>query len=199
MYIKIKWQEASHQPVIKAVMELYKPQFVLELGVGIYSTPLLCDTWYLGVDNDREWIDYVQEKYYVHLQYHDLGDVDRSMVLSDLSLTQMEKIYEYYFYSVDVPIVKTSLLFVDNYASCRAIAMSVFHKLFPLVIFHDCEPTNINCYDKVDLSERNMMCLKTNYNWTGLLYNEDKGIKKTVEKYIKEFMKEHPDCDYMTI
>jgi len=56
---------ASHRPLVLAVIDVYRPSFVLELGIGDFSTPLFQNKEfdYLGVESDPEWIERIAGKY----------------------------------------------------------------------------------------------------------------------------------------
>jgi len=34
---------STHRPLIQAILDAFSPQFVLELGMGVYSTPIFMD------------------------------------------------------------------------------------------------------------------------------------------------------------
>lgn len=189
------WPWASHQPMIKGVMDLYKPEFILELGIGENSTPILLNNApkYLGVENNKEWIDFMQLKYKFPFVWHDL---DRET----LPLRE-------YYNSILIPDVTPRLLFVDNYESCRLIAISTLKNKFDLIIFHDCEPepgARVNHYDLVDYNGFNVYYLKTPQNWTGFMVRigVDRGfdlLSMYVNKYVDIFKKEHPEMEWMRI
>lgn len=68
---------SSHQPLIQAVMDFYKPKFVLELGMSKYSTPFFLkpDVEYLGIENDKDWIEHLKtELGNINCKFHFLGE-----------------------------------------------------------------------------------------------------------------------------
>jgi len=70
-------------PYYKGYVDLYKPKFVLELGIGYYSTPLFKNMEYSGVENSREWIDLLGDG--LNIAHHDLGDLGQQTKLEDIS------------------------------------------------------------------------------------------------------------------
>jgi hypothetical protein len=187
------WQWASHQPLIQGVLELFKPKFILELGIGENSTPLFRDYNYLGVENNIEWINLIQDKYNVHLIHHNL----------DLQTTNLQEYYQ----SLPIHQQTPRLLFVDNYESCRMIAINSLRDKFDLIIFHDCEAepgARVNHYDMINSEGFNVYFLKTDANWTGLMIKInselDKGfteLLKTINPYIDDFKRLHPEMQWM--
>lgn len=186
---------STHQPLIQAVLNLYKPQFVLELGAGLHSTPLFKGTNYLGIENDRQWIDVIKKEFGVDITFHDLGDIGISTYLHQMTEAQKEFIRNYYL-SLDLPDIKPNLLFIDSYPSCRAIAMNTLRDKFDLMIFHDAEPGTfqVDGYDTVNMEGFNTYYLKTSANWTGLMVKEDKGfelLKAVISPIIAQYLTKH--------
>jgi hypothetical protein len=189
MEIGKTWQWASHQPLIKGVLDLYKPQFVLELGVGENSTPLFKGYAYHGIENNPDWIDLIRQKYDIAITFHDLDK-------------QTTPLAEYYG-SIALPMLFPRLLFVDNYESCRMIAINTLRDRFDLIIFHDCEPepgARINHYEMINSEGFMVYFLKTPANWTALMVRDDFGfaeLLQAVNPHIANFKKLHPEMQWM--
>jgi len=193
MINKKTFQWATHQPLIKGVLDLYDPGFVLELGIGEYSTPLFLKYKYLGIENNPDWVTHIKEKYTkLELIHHDLD--------------KQEGTLQEYYNSISVPNVP-GLLFVDNYESCRMIAINTLRDKFDLIIFHDCEPgpgARINRYSMINSEGFNTYFLKTSANWTGVMVRKviDKGfteLSKYVNPYVNSFISDHPDMQWMRL
>ena len=75
MYITQGFEWATHQPLIRAVLALYDPKFVLELGAGMYSTPLFIGREFMCIENDIEWVNYIKETLGVEVIYHNLEEI----------------------------------------------------------------------------------------------------------------------------
>lgn len=195
MDIGKEWIWASHQPLISGVLDLYKPKFVLELGIGENSTPMFKDIQYLGVENDYEWVKKVREEFGMKVIWHNL---DKQTV------TLLE-----YYKGLQFPETHPSLLFVDNYESCRLIAINALRDRFDLIIFHDCEPepgARINHYGMINSEGFNVYFLKTDKNWTGLMVKIqsaiDNGFQKLVDScypHILRFTENHPEMIWMRL
>ena len=194
MNIEKEWNWASHQPLIKGVLDLYDPKFVLELGIGENSTPLFLNYKYLGVENNPEWINHIKEKH-------------RNLKLIHHNLDRQEGTLQDYYNSIPVRGDSPRLLFVDNYESCRLIAINTLRDKFDLIIFHDCEPepgARINHYDMINSEGFNVYFLKTSANWTGIMIRAiiDEGfdeLSKYVTPYINRFVIDHPDMQWMRL
>lgn len=186
---------STHQPLILGVLDLYKPQFVLELGVGLYSTPLFKGTFYMGIENNKEWIAEIEKKLGISIIYHNLGNIGISVYLPSMTQEQKDGIINYYK-NLPLPQNRPNLLFVDNYPSCRALAINTLKERFDLIMFHDAEPGtfDVDGYNIVDFSWFNTYYLKTSANWTGLMVREDRGYEallKSTQPHIDEYLKTH--------
>jgi len=181
MNIQNSWAWASHQPMIRMVCELYNPGYVLEIGVGIFSTSLFKDMDYLGAETSKEWADYISTKFNVPVLNYSI-DTELAEYYDSLPIGQGQK-----------------LLFVDGEEGTRLTAINTLSPKFNIIIFHDCEPepgARVNQYAKVNTEGFKTYFLKTNMNWTGLMVRKDYGFEvfeKTIQKYIEDFKKQSPD------
>jgi len=177
----------SHQPLIKAVMELYLPGFILELGVGLYSTPVFLNykTKYMGVENDLTWVDHMKEKYNINILHHNLPDVTIWNQLKDLTEAQRTNICLYYK-NLKVLNIHPRLLFVDQWASCRVLSINTIGNKFDLIIYHDSESagSDFNYYNLIELKGFKKYTLRSSNAWTTLLVKNDKGFDLLNEKIL---------------
>jgi hypothetical protein len=162
---------SSHQPVIIDVLAKFKPKFVLELGIGYYSTPLFRGIDYIGIDNNKEWVDRMNGQYpdmrFIH---HDIGELKNyEMDDSKSFLTNAIRYYD----SILLPDVKPRLLFVDNYASLRTIAINTLKDKFQYIIYHDSE-AKVYRYDKIDDTGFEVIHYPTYPRTTLMIRNEDR-------------------------
>jgi hypothetical protein len=191
-------QWASHKPLTKSIMEFYKPKFVLELGVGNFSTPeLLKENDYLGIENDIKWIDTIKNKSNtIHLLHHDLGnDVQISTKYQSLSQNQINEFVKFYN-DIHIPNVEPKLLFVDQFTCVRTLSLNALGNKFDIIIYHDSEPSGIKWYnyDLINLKDFKKYHLKTDIVWTTLLIkNLDPKIIDVINKNINEFKSTYPD------
>lgn len=200
---------ATHAPLIRLVLGLFKPKYVLELGIGWYSTPLF-DNYvtynegcvYRGIENDKNWIaDVKVGSPALDIVYHDLGDVTIRMMWDELSQYHKDLISEYYkglVVSDDSP----RLLFVDNYGSCRVVAFNSLKDKFDFIIIHDCELNGAHLYryDELDTTGFRVYYLKNNLSWTALLIRDAvdvTGIEEAIAPLIGEHLIDYPPVEYM--
>lgn len=199
MIIEKGYGWATHQPLIKVVMEIFKPGFVLELGTGFYSTPLFIDygTNLMVVDNDLEWIKLIQEKYKIKIIYQNIEGLEEKHGYNNLSEKQKEQIANDYS-SIKIPDINPNLLFVDQWRSCRAISINILKNKFDLIIYHDSEAIEENQYDLLDKKGFMSYTLKTNWTNTTLLSRISfDGVDSKILKYIDKFRKEYKECKVM--
>jgi hypothetical protein len=203
MYIIQSFEWATHQPLIKAVMELYAPHFILELGSGIYSTPLFKDSNLLCIENDKDWVELLKHDMNINIIHHDLGDVHDYDLVNDISEKQKKEIRNYYK-NLEIPDMRPNLLFVDQVPACRLISINTLRDKFDIIIYHDCDDQGIklNCYDQINTEGFNSYFLHTNMTGACCMIRKrrDKGmLKETVDVYIKQFMQEWELCTKMYV
>lgn len=200
---KVKnWEWASHQPMINGVLEEFKPKYILELGIGDYSTPLFYNykpIEMLSIENDREWLgSYSQFNTSYPIILHEL---DKEIKLGthpcDLSEKQKSKHREYYLDIAD--FVKNislypKLLFVDQFTCLRAESINTLYPYFDIIIYHDCQPAGIDWYeyyfDTELLDTYKHYTLKTPIVWTGCFVAKhlaDNNLATTILPYINTF------------
>lgn len=200
MKVPGEWKWASHTPLIEGVLDLYKPQMVLELGCGLHSTPLfqIDDIIYKGVDNDLEWIGRVETELGVEIEYHNLHGIDRTTLWSSLSILQKKNIKEYYqnlcVRSFVLMNSGPKLLFVDGFACTRKIAIDVLKSHFDIIIYHDSQRTKAGVFNHLYNQKEEPGFAKYHLtsvrNWTSIMVKVDKGIvalRNSVAPHISKF------------
>lgn len=189
------YEWSTHQPLIRAVLESYKPKFILELGAGEFSTPIFIDEGinFLSVENNKEWIEKLQEEYKIKVLFHDLG-IEENIHYNRLTAFQKAEI-ERFYKSICIPPWRPNLLFVDQYMSCRAISINTLRDKFDLIIYHDSEEVEVNRYDLIDKRGFEFNTLKTPKTSTTLMSRIDQ--KLNIDPFIDLYLKEHPDCEFM--
>jgi hypothetical protein len=163
-------------------MEIYAPKFILELGVGEYSTSTFFQydfDKYIGIENDFEWYNLISDRYKekdkCEFIYHDLGkNIINATFLKELSKEQISNIEQYYIQLSNKLLnnnISPKVLFVDNYTCCRALAINTLYQYFDIIIYHDCEPAAITwyeyCFKKDLIYNYNNYYYKTSGAWTG--------------------------------
>jgi len=208
MEIVNSFQWSSHQPLIRAAMELYVPKFVLELGIGIHSTPIFLEynTKYLGIESNKNWIDHIRGIYEgINVLHHDVGELTLDIHLKDLTEVQKSEIY-FYYANIKIPDLKPNLLFMDQYISCRTIAINTISEKFDIVIYHDCEPAGIIAYDYnlINVKGFNTYYLKSSDSWTAIMINQEgdkcfNELQRTIIPFIEIYKTKFPNCTYMEL
>lgn len=198
MNIATGYEWATHQPVIRAAMEIYKPKYVLELGPGVYSTPIFLeyDSLYSCIENDAAWIDYLKERYDLDVIYHDLGNISADITFDELNFEQKKRIIMYYS-AIKIPKEHPRLLFVDQYCACRVLSINTLRGEFDVIIYHDSE-LKVNRFDQVMNNGFIRYQLTTERNFTTLMTKMNRPeIETAIIPYIETFMREYPDCARM--
>lgn len=192
------YESSTHQPLVKAVLEAYSPEFVLELGIGNYSTPLFAWLNYCGVDNDEDWIQLMRARSLNIWLIHHKVDFNKGDRPESLSQVQRDSLKSYYNELTILP-QRPNLLFVDCYTASRTIAINTLKDRFDLIIFHDCQPEGLMVYgyDKIETKGFGMKFLKSPTAWTALMYRQNKELN--IEKYINEYLKEWPEAAPMIL
>ena len=205
-----EYEWSTHQPLLKAVMELYKPAFVLELGMGDNSTPIFLNykTKLLSVENDSEWINYMKNKYEnIDVIYHDLNDQNIKLGTHLYELTEIKKaeIISYY-QNLKFLDLKPNLLFVDQFTSCRTLSINTLGDKFDMIIYHDCQPAGIPwySYNLIKLDEFINYYLKTPASWTALMIKKDKdlgyeALNNLMKLHIQEYKNKHFEAKFMEL
>jgi phage antirepressor YoqD-like protein len=199
---------STHQPLIRAIMELYKPAFVLELGIGNNSTPVLLEytTKLLSIENNLEWIDVIKKRYKeIDVIYHDLDNITVDTLLKNLNEEQKKKITDYYL-KLKIPELKPNFLFVDQYASCRTLSINSLGEKFDFIMYHDCDPTgyNANQYSLINIKGYNTYYLETPTTWTAAMIKKEidlgyEELFKIINSHIIIYKKNHPEMSYMKL
>ena len=197
----------THVPLTRAILAVFNPRSIVELGIGWYSTPLFSQhvksgATYLGVENDEGWINDMKRKCPgLNFVHHELS-VSISVMMRDLTPYQRDLIIDYYKSITlgDGP----RLLFVDNYGSCRVLAINTLREKFNFIMLHDCEIDGAMMYgyDKINTEGFNVLYLKNNLSWTMVMIREGKDFTPlftAVTPFIEEHVKANPDIKWMKL
>lgn len=207
MNIVDNWEWSSHQPLIRGALAEFKPNYILELGMGEYSTPIFIEyspEEMLGVENEKEWLEHVNKKYgtkYPSILHQLDSKLGLGTFLRELTDEQKETIKDYYKdLSIDIKNNNNSpkLLFVDQFTCCRTLSINTLYDYFDVIIYHDCQPPGIDWYeyyfDKELKDTYTHYTLKTPIVWTGCFVKnslKDNNLHQTILPYIKQYCAEH--------
>lgn len=132
---------ASHLPVLEQIFEFYKPEFVLELGCGKYSSPLLSQAnTYLAFESNPTWRKEISQLIKHEIQDYTLDGPETFNLLRGDQFTSITKWYRDLANRISPPA--NSLLFIDQVGSERNISAIELANKFSIVILHDTEPQN---------------------------------------------------------
>ena len=203
MIIVQGYEWATHQPLIRAVLDLYKPKFILELGIGIYSTPLFKNHNAMFIENDKDWIELMSKELEIEIIHHDLGGIHDYDLVNQISREQQKEIEKYYK-KISIPKLKPNLLFVDQVPSCRLISINALRDKFDIIIYHDDDEQGrrLNYYDLINREGFNYYSLHTDLTGVGCMIRQklDNGkLIETAENYIELFIEEWPLCTNMYV
>lgn len=200
MQIENSYEWNTHKPILNLVMEEYKPQFVLELGCGFNSTPILCKApHYIGIDNDKEWLETLQKQMPDNtFEFHDLQGVGKHVQFKELKETSKFNLFNYYDelrgHLEDKP--QPRFLFVDQFTCARNISINLLSDHFDFIAFHDCQPEGMKvyAYDLSRLKDKfEIFILTSPTSWTGFLVSKKGDTSDIVDKiqpYIETYCKE---------
>lgn len=180
MDVQTSWWWSSHAPVLQAAVEVFRPGFVLELGSGQYSTPILAASggrvW--SIDNDKEWLEQaralVGTRPNVEFRFHDLGpEVLIGTKPHELSPDRRAEVARFYEQlAASLPAAGCRLAFVDQFTGVRTLSINALLGAVDVLLFHDCEPAGIDWYDyrfdEVKCRDYDRYTFKTPVVWTGL-------------------------------
>ena len=206
MDITNNWEWGSHQPLVNLALYTFRPELVVELGIGLYSTPLFLKynpTALICIENNKEWLEYTKTQLLFRpeyeLRYHELSpEVTLFTRARVLEAKNRVAHFEYYL-TVRDEINQTSytprLLFVDNFTCLRALAVNVLNSAFDIILYHDSQLEGIAMYNynfEHLSSEFNFYTFHCSFSWTTclvrktLIYDEEK-LFRDIQPFSEEF------------
>lgn len=210
MNIVNDYEWSTHVPLLKTVVAALNPKLIVELGTGLYSSPVFLNSQaekLFFIDNDKEWLNHVKENNNFDarcsLIFHDLGsDIKLRTFLRELAPEQKNKIIDYYK-DLSVTIgnepMEPKMLFVDHFTCARTLSINTLFDKFDIIGFHDCQPRGISWYEYYFNEELhknyNLFFLTSPTSWTGCFIKKSFDIESTlktniipfVEAYCKEY------------
>ena len=195
------WEWRTHSPILKLITARLSPKLFVELGVGVYSSPIflnLTDSKIILIDNSKEWLEVVRSNTTrtdnVDFLFHDLGtDVLGSTTYDELDTEKQQNIQHYYSQlaeHVDSIDESIKLLFVDNYTCVRSKAIELLSSKFDIIVYHDAEEECFEySFDEISTNGYSQYIFKTPRSWTGILIkdNINLDILNIANEYIEEW------------
>lgn len=208
MQIDNDYSWSTHAPLLNALLQIFNPNLITELGLGIHSTPLFLQSSahkLIFVENDQSWFDHMTAEFSFDDRcetiLHDLGaEIQLGTKLRELTDVQKKSIVDFYQQlSKKIKDTDRRFLFVDNFACARNLAINTLYDHFDVIVYHDCQPKGIKWYEynfSKDLYDRyDQYILVCNSAWTGCfvkknLFDKDL-LKKTLQPFIEDFCKKN--------
>jgi hypothetical protein len=143
----------SHQAVLKATLEVLKPQSAIECGCGYYSTPFMQTIPRLTtIEHDIRWAKKIQSEFPGHEWVIKEFMAKNPTRISELAEGEFEKICTYYE-NLSKRLYPCDLLFVDTFTACRIPAVLYLGRIAETIIIHDLEPPGPEVYEWHRLDE----------------------------------------------
>ncbi len=202
MLISEGYEWATHQPLIRLVMDSYHPGYVLELGTGKFSTPIFLEynITFDCIDHNMCWKDYIEQEYKIKVKYHDLKEIIDEDTFSTITTDQVNQITKFY-QDLVIPDINPKLLFVDNAMSCRTIAINTLRDKFDFIIYHDHDIGGIerNQYNKINREGFNSYAIETERTGACLMIRDNNidQLTELIQPYIKAFIDLFTECKIM--
>lgn len=189
----------THLPVLQSIIEIFRPRLAMELGAGLYSTPLLVDNfeWLVSVENDQFWYKKICRRYAnkrnIEIIYHPIEKHIHSS-LSSLDINEVE-IHRSFYQSLSDANPKSELLFVDQASCLRTISLMEMYRRFKFIVWHDadCDKYEYQRFYDLDLSDYNRYWFRLNKYATGFMIRKTEKYDETalfcsIKQYGKEYL-----------
>ncbi len=202
----LHYEWSTHQPIINAVIDVFQPKFALELGCGMFSTPLLLKSSIeeiLCIENDKEWIDELVKvldfEGRAKIRHHCLPSyITKGTQFNQLSTKDKSEVFLYYNDLYEELLTKNdrkcSFLFVDQYTALRALSINMLFEEFDIIAYHDCQPLGVTHYGYIFheelINNYQYYTLRTPKSWTGVFIHKKldvTGFGDAVKKHSVEF------------
>lgn len=150
-HIRKTW--GSHQPLLKAAVEVLKPHKAIECGCGDFSTPILSKVPVLHtIEHDPKWGRDVARRFPDHEWTIHPVNAKNPTRIRDLPRGEYQRIVDFYE-QLAAPMRGYDLLFVDTFTSCRVPAIRALGTRARYIIIHDMEPPGPEVYEWARLNK----------------------------------------------
>jgi hypothetical protein len=191
----------SHVPINMSILKTFDIRGVLELGIGLNSTPFFFKyaPYVLAVETDLQWIERMRKSLTEDdnhkIVYHEVPEyIIRKTRRADLDPKDLKKASKFMNSLVND---KLNFLFIDCISSLRYEALTTMYKKFDVITFHDYQPPGITNHYEGGFkpnSDYVMYRDETFIAHTGILIRkelEDK-MDQLIQTHIEE-VKKHSD------
>lgn len=142
----------SHQPVLRSVLNILKPERVVECGTGFYSTPTIMDhsKKSIHIEHDPVWYKRVRDCYSIatirSIWYLKDFRAGNATAIQELPSGEFENICTYYKGMAKI-IDYCDMLFVDTFRAARVPALMYLGPISRNIILHDLEGNSPAYYE----------------------------------------------------
>jgi hypothetical protein len=184
MNIETFWEWSTHRPLIQMVLQYFKPQQIVELGSGNFSTPLFVaynPPRLVCYESENEWYLLNKERYpQLNIVHHRLPEnITIHTKIHEITADEMCQIKRYYENVKNMVMqndISPKMLFVDQFNCGRTISINTMFDTFDIIMYHDAQPEGIewhsyyfnellhSCYDH--------FTLKTRLSWTSMFVSK---------------------------
>jgi hypothetical protein len=142
--VNLAFEYGTHLPVLKAVVEVFQPRGVLELGAGKFSTPLFYRhvKKVITVETDETWIHEVGKLVQpregfalIHHRVPRLTSKTRARAISQGTKNECVKYYE----GIIDRHPELDFLFIDHVSGLRSWTLFHLYTRFDFIVYHDAE------------------------------------------------------------
>ena len=136
----------SHQPVLKAVLEVLRPRSAVECGCGIFSTPFLQTVPAIHtIEHAPGWAARMCTRYapppHHRWTIHRFGSFKNSTKFEDVTKEEYQQVCKWYT-NLAAREQQFDFLFVDTFTICRVPATETLGPKAQVILIHDVEPAS---------------------------------------------------------
>lgn len=203
MNIDLDYSWSTHKPLLQSLLKIFNYDLIVELGLGVHSTPMFIESQakqLIFIENDKDWLEHMKTEQSFddrcQLIFHDLGPgIQLGTKKRELTEEQKLSIINYYKdFSNNIVNQKNKLLFVDNFACARTLAIQTLYSSFDTIVYHDCQPKGIKWYeyqfDETLYSNYDNFILVCDSAWTGCFIKKGLTNKELLTTAIAPFIEE---------
>lgn len=180
----LAFEYGTHLPVLQAILEVFQPQGVLELGAGKFSTPLF---YHYGktlvtLETDAKWFGEVARtlpgRKGFSLIHHDVGRLTSRSRTDSIPIGIKHDCVGYYR-EIIARHPELDFLFIDHVSGLRAFTLSSLYDEFNFVVYHDAEDKGYRYeeFATVDNGKFIHLVLQAFIPHTGILIRKDYSSK----------------------
>jgi hypothetical protein len=190
----------THVPVLQAMLDVFQPSGILELGVGRNSTPLFHEYGkrLVSVETNRQWIDEIGKTFpqranfsLIHHELTSITERTRAHTIPERVKSECVK----YYLAIKAMNPELNLLFIDHVSGLRAATLISLHQHFDHVVYHDADKAGYryDLFTQQDTGSHLHFVLRSFVPCTGLLIRKNLAgklpeLERALEKYGKEYL-----------